>query len=182
MSADRSVRLDVSVPDSGPRTGEGFARGTGQQQRQPDAESRQRFDDAMRATSESGERVEPPQVPQPFALFGSLPPESGQDAKLLPRLDDVLDGLMVDVTGDGRQVRMDLKDEVMPGVTIVIQETQGRLQVDFICSLEDSRLKLNAAAPDHAPQLAQRLGRDVLLRVQTDDEEDPCLFEVAASA
>jgi hypothetical protein len=92
-----------------------------------------------------------------------------------------IERLMVDDGHNGqRQVRMELKDELLPGVTVVIQELDGRLQVDFICSVESSRLRLNEAAPEQARSLAESLRRDVLLRVQTDDDEDPCLLETLA--
>lgn len=183
MSIDRSIRLDVSVPDTGARAGEGFAPG---QQREPDAQDRQRFRQALAGAPAQPPAEAPtqqaPQALQPFALFGAPPPATSAPApQLPPAFDDMLTRLLVDDQHGSRQVRMELSEDVLPGVTVAIQEAEGRLQVDFICRVEASRLKLNAAAPQHAPQLAERLGRDVLLRVQTDDEEDPCLFEVAAS-
>ena len=182
MSTDRSIRLDVSVPDLGARAGEGFASGSGQQGA-ADSQARERFDRAFAppplAPAETGAADA---IPKPFSLFGSVSPEQGvSDSTMAPQLHELLDRLMVDDEAGGKQVRMDLKDDLLPGVSIVIQEAEGRLQVDFICRAEASRLRLNAALPAQAPLLAQRLERDVLLRVQTDDLEDPCLFEVTAS-
>jgi hypothetical protein len=54
--------------------------------------------------------------------------------------------------------------------------------VDFVCSNEQSRLQLNRAAPNLANQLADRLKQDVLVRVQTDDDEDLCLYEIVGTA
>jgi hypothetical protein len=182
MSTDRSIRLDVSVPDLGARAGEGFASGSGGQGA-ADSQARERFDRAFAPPAPPPADTEAAQqIPKPFSLFGSMPAEpDGTDSTPETRLDELLDRLMVDDGSGGKQVRMDLKDDVLPGVSIVIQEAEGRLQVDFICRAEASRLRLNAALPGQAPQLAQRLERDVLLRVQTDDPEDPCLFEVSAS-
>jgi len=76
---------------------------------------------------------------------------------------------------------MDLKDDVLPGVSVVVQEAEGRVVVEFICALEPPRQRLAAAVGQHAQELAGRLRRDVLVRVVTDDPEDPCAVEAAAS-
>lgn len=130
-------------------------------------------------------------LPSPLTLFGAphvAPVAAVTEAataqeELSSHLREVVAHLMVgDGRSGGRQVRMDLQDEVLPGVTVVIEEQQGRLQVDFLCRQEPSRLRLVAAAPEQAPQMAQYLRRDVLLRVQRDDDADPRPFEVAANA
>lgn len=130
-------------------------------------------------------------LPSPLTLFGAphatpvapVAEAARTQDELSSHLHEVVAQLMVgDGRSGGRQVRMDLQDEVLPGVTVVIEERQGRLQVDFLCRQEPSRLRLVAAAPEQAPQMALYLRRDVLLRVQKDDEADPRLFEVAANA
>ena len=131
------------------------------------------------------------EFPSPLALFGApqaaplAPVGHAVEAheELSSRLREVVAQLLVsDGRYGGRQVRMDLQDDALPGVTVVIEEKEGRLQVDFLCREELSRLRLVAAAPEQAPQMAQFLRRDVLMRVQRDDEQDPRLFEVAAAA
>lgn len=128
-------------------------------------------------------------LPSPLTLFGapqgtpvaSLGNTAEAQEELSSRLREVVAQLMVsDGRYGGRQVRMELQEEMLPGVTVVIEEREGRLQVDFLCREEPSRLRLVAAAPEQAPQMAQHLQRDVLLRVQKDDEQDPRLFEVSA--
>jgi len=79
-------------------------------------------------------------------------------------------------------VRLDLKAEVLPGVTVSVYEEDGRLVAAFACASEASRETLNRCAPVLAQELAQSLARAVLVRVSTDDPEDPCLFEAAAAA
>ena len=96
------------------------------------------------------------------------------------RISEMVDRLMVDSEGAGRQVRIDLKDGALPGVTLVIQEQEGRLQVDFVCREEAVRVRLNREAEGHATLLAGRLGREVLMRVMADDDEFPCIHEVVA--
>ncbi len=142
-------------------------------------------------TPHAAHREVPRELPSPLSLFGApqaapvVPVVHAAEAQeaLSSRLREVVAQLMVsDGRYGGRQVRMDLQEEMLPGVTVVIEERDGRLQVDFLCREEPSRLRLVAAAPDQAPQMAQYLQRDVLLRVQKDDEQDPRLFEVAAQA
>jgi hypothetical protein len=88
------------------------------------------------------------------------------------------------LVGDGssgrREVRIELKDEVLPGVTVCVYEDQGLLVADFVCASEPSREKLCACAQALAGELAGSLNRAVLVRVSTDDPEDPCPFEAAA--
>lgn len=186
MSTDRRIDLNVGVPDFGARQ---FQTGAGgdQQRRldQPDQNAQDRFEQALAGQASmpevAPERVSPP---SPFSLLAGLG-ASAPDAKEASRIADVatrigesIERLMV---GDGqhgnRQVRMELKGDVLPGVTVAIQELNGRLQVDFICSNEESRLRLNAAAPAQANTLAGRLQREVLVCVQTDDVDDACLVE-----
>lgn len=191
MTGERAIRLDVSVPDLGARAGQQERPGGGSRQLLADAQDRQRFEQSLASASPEdapdGERS----LPSPLDLLGGHRPAVASAPRMEPampafdagRLGDTLSRLMVgDGRSGGRQVRMALKDDVLPGVSVVIEEVDGRLQVDFICSVEDSRLKLVQALPEQAPVLARRLGRDVLLRVQTDDEEDLRLTEVAASA
>ena len=108
--------------------------------------------------------------------------QAPERSALNQRLTTVIAGLYVgEGAHGGKQVRLDLKEDALPGVTVAIEEVGGRMQIDFTCSVEASRLRLNDAVPEVAPQVAGRLERDVLMRVQTDDEEDRRLFEVAAS-
>jgi len=79
-------------------------------------------------------------------------------------------------------VRLDLKAEVLPGVTLSVYEEEGRLVAAFTCASEASRETLNRCAQSLADELAQSLARAVLVRVSTDDPEDPCLLEAAAAA
>ncbi len=89
--------------------------------------------------------------------------------------------LMVGEQSGRKQVRVDIDEEVLPGVTLVIEESEGRLEVEFTCANEESRLRLNDALGWQASELARRLARDVLMRTQTDDPDDLHVFEVAAS-
>lgn len=199
MSVERGIHLDVSVPDFGQQAFTPDMHGRGDKpMHQPDDHAAERFKAAMEGTAAgAGSDAKDPAVElqRPGGLFDLFGP--AHRASALPavtaegphrsagdwarQMGDSIERLMVDDGQHGsRQVRMQLKDDVLPGVTVAIQECDGRLQVDFVCSVEASRLRLNEEASSHARTLADRLQRDVLVRVQTDDDEDPCLLETLA--
>jgi hypothetical protein len=191
MSVDRRIDLNLSMPDFGAgglQSGKGDASAN---RHLPDEAAEQRFAAALAGDGKSEEKQTPVTNASPFALFQqSAPSVQGKRNETMPRqseltenLGNEVERLMVsDGSSGNRQVKMELKDDLLPGVTVAIQELEGRLQVDFVCSVESSRQRLNSALPDLASTLAQRLGRDVLMRVQTDDEDDPCLLEALGSA
>lgn len=69
------------------------------------------------------------------------------------------------------QVRLDIKPEFLPGVRVILQEAGGRIQVDFICLAESSRRLLGSVARREATEMARRCGRDLLLRVHSDEDD-----------
>ena len=187
MSIDRHINLDLSM--AGLRTDVAGTRAgsTGTQERgTADPEAEKRFQAALSDESTTTQPPDEASTTDLYSLFRappasapSLAPEAmTRHAELSKSLISEVGRLMVgEGSGGGRQVRMELKDDVMPGVTLAIEERDGRLQVDLICSVESSRIRLNEALPSLASTLARRLGRDVLMRVQTDDEDDPRLLE-----
>lgn len=194
MNTSRSIHLDVRTPDMG---GQSLSPGLGQSHTssQPDAQAQQRFEQAMSQTTDqaappSSEMPSQPEAPMALFVPGRLPAtpalagtESGVWRDAGRQIAEAVEQLMVDEDSRGqRQVRMDLKDEVLPGVTVAIQEAEGRLRVDFLCRHEAPRLQLNAAASAMANELAHTLRRDIWLRVQTDDDEDPRTHEAFASS
>lgn len=189
MTIDRSIHLNLSMPDPGAAGADAQgSRGMGQARQEADPQARDNFRKALAgepADAKAGKAEGEGEAPAPFALFGSLraPAAPPEPSEVFAQLDELLSGLMVgEGGGGGKQVRMTLAEDVLPGVTVVIEEAQGRVCVDFICAVEPSRLRLNGELPARAPEMAARLARDVLLRTCTDDEEDPCLFEVLACA
>ena len=187
---ERRISLDTGIaqgmPDLDQWGGEGARRDA------PDAD-RRAFEQAL---ARDGQRN--PDKPEnaggalavpstPFALFGGVAAGASQPeaapSELAQHLAQAADRLLV---GDGsagrREVRIQLKDEVLPGVTVSVHEDEGRLVVAFVCASEVSRERLNACAQALADELARSLGRAALVRVSTDDPDDPCLYEVAAAA
>lgn len=196
--SEKRIDLNLSAPDLAST----LARERGEQapqsmpMPQPDVRDETRFAAAL--TAEDGTKTDADvdddadaqmnarlanDVPRPFALFGTRPavPSAGVPAGVLMPLAESLgyavERLMVGEGRSGNQVRMELKDELLPGVTVAIEAQEGRMQVDFFCRIERSRLLLNNALDAMAETLAQRLQRDVMMRVQTDDAEDRCLVE-----
>jgi len=129
----------------------------------------------------------PPDLPRPFAFF-SEPLRSGEACGDVPhglarQLSDIADRLLV---GDGssgrREVRIDLKAEVLPGVSMSIYEEAARLVVEFTCVLDASRDTLCRCAQPLADQLADSLHRMTMVRVHMDDPDDLRPFEAAGAA
>ena len=184
---ERRIDLDIglarSMPDLG-QTGAGSAR------RDASDADRQAFQQAL--SSDGGDPAPetadtPLDTPRPFALFPGLtassPASSAAPAGLAQALGEAADRMLVGDGGSGRrEVRLDLKAEVLPGVTLSVYEEEGRLVAAFVCASEASRETLNRCAQTLADELAQSLARAVLVRVSTDDPDDPCLFEAAAAA
>lgn len=189
MTADRSVSLRLDVNQQAlTDTSTQHQRDT---PREASPESRDAFRQAMRGASTSGpdtatsdgqvsstssEETLPRGIPPVV-----LPPTHGAgraslDATLQQNLCGSLERLLV--SDDNREeVRLDLKDDALPGVSIRILEDEGRLVVCFTCSVDSVRRRLDAAINELAQQLADRLHRDVLLQVQTDDPQDLRLNE-----
>jgi hypothetical protein len=122
--------------------------------------------------------------PAPFALFGAgRAAPAAETAQAPSGLANVLaqSAEQLLVNDDGRrEVRVELKDDVFPGVSVAVFEDEGRLVAAFTCSVEASRERLAASAPTLAGDLANSLSRPTRVQVQTDDPEDPCLVEASA--
>lgn len=195
--------LKLDVMPSHPRLGQGdlaahaeaggahpgAGSGAGQKPAMPEAAAQQRFEallagglqgggDAL-ASSSAAALASPLAVGLPSFGFGPLSgPSSATPTPPVQAFADQISRVMVSSDGGGsRQVRLDLDDSALPGVTVTVQEQEGRWQVSFVCRQEPPRLQLSAQAPWMADTLAERLKRDTLVQVRTDDDEDPCLVE-----
>lgn len=185
MSIDRRIGLDTAITQ-----GSGLAQSDGQAAgRQASDADRRAFEQAL-AQGQDGDAQESalPAVATPFSLFGAaaaaaLPPTDTPPGALAEALLGSAEQLLVADGSQGRrQVRVELKDDVLPGVSVSVYEEAGRVVADFICANEGSRERLTAMARPLAEQLADSLGRDARVRVSADDPEDPCLAETDASA
>jgi hypothetical protein len=189
---DRRIGLDTAVPQGMPGSSTRFGAGGADVRGQASKDDRQAFEQALsseQAQTPAPSEAAPVDVPRPFALFGAFAaPASAPAAGGAPAPGELTQGLRQAaerlLVGDGssgrREVRVELKDEVLPGVTVCVYEDQGLLVAAFVCASEPSREKLCACAAALAGELASSLNRAVLVRVGTDDPEDPCPFEAAA--
>ncbi|MEC4720723.1 flagellar hook-length control protein FliK [Noviherbaspirillum sp. CPCC 100848] len=150
---------------------------------EPNQQDRSRFEQAMHAPSPSEPQAPAPATapPSPFSLFGavapapSLPPAPRSG---FPDAAGLLQRLMVSRDGENAQVRMELDEDHLPGVTVSLYEDKGLLTVEFVCRNEEPRRLLNQAAAALAQEMADNLNRPVIWCVMTDDEEDRCRYEV----
>jgi len=196
---ERRIELDIGLGGGMPDLGQP---GAGGPRREASDADRRAFEQALARDGggASGEAADasadspadaPAQTPRPFALFAGpgpaapapAPAPAAAPAGLAQALSEAADRMLV---GDGssgrREVRLDLKAEVLPGVTVSVYEEDGRLVAAFACASEASRETLNRCARALAEELARSLARPVRVRVSTDDPEDPCLLEADADA
>ncbi len=184
MSIDRRIGLDTAIAQ-----GSGLAHSDGQAAgRQASDADRRAFEQALaQGQNDDGRAPAPPAAATPFSLFGAAaaaaPPADPPSQALAEALLGSAEQLLVADGSQGRrQVRVELKDDVLPGVSVSVYEEESRVVADFLCANEASRERLMAMARPLAEQLADSLGRDARVRVSADDPEDPCLAETDASA
>ena len=194
MSIDRRIDLDNGfssrfAPQNFDQAGTSLKSDT-----PPSDTDRKAFQDALAADRDSA----PPAAAKPaaaetlpsapFALFGAgrIATASASHAAapsgLATALTQSAEQLMVNDDGGRREVRVELKDDVFPGVSVAVFENEGCLVAAFTCADESSRERLSACAPALAKELAQSLSRATLVQVQTDDPDDPCLVEARGDA
>ncbi|MBV7485196.1 hypothetical protein [Bordetella sp. BOR01] len=182
MSIDRRIGLETAIPQGMPDLPESGA----ETRRDASDADRRAFEQAMAQGDGAAPADTPAATPRPFALFGvpqgtAAPGTFDPPEGLADMLASSADRLLV---GDGsagrREVRIELKDDMLPGVTLAVYEEAGRLVAGFVCANEASRERLCGSARVLAQEMAQSLARPALVRVSTDDPEDPCLLEEAA--
>lgn len=188
MSIDRRISLETAIPQgmSTPSQSGGERR-----QHASDAD-REAFQQALSQSGDDSNATSEgkPDMPRPFALFGAGASPAGPGAadagddvatRLARDLGSSVERLLV---GDGssgrREARLDLADDLLPGVSVSVFEEAGRVVAAFVCANETSRERLAACAATLASELAQALSRSTLVRVTTDDPDDPCLLEAPA--
>ncbi len=94
-------------------------------------------------------------------------------AELEKNIARMASSLMVGESRHGAIVRMELSRENLPGVVMEVFKNEGALVAQFICSNEQSRTRLARSVSWLGDSLSGRLNTDTLIRVQTDDPEDP---------
>jgi hypothetical protein len=170
---ERPISLDLRMPssrsESGPQSGMGTPT-------QPGDDSRARFAQAMKAADLAPPAAAPAEaaLSHPMGLFGGAASATSAQAAVNP---GVLDLLRQSVGGlqigqEQRSVRMDLADDLYPGVSVSVFEDAGAWVAEFRCTEADSFQSLATPAQDMARQLANDLGRDAVWRV-IDESQGP---------
>ncbi len=185
MSIDRRIDLDSGLASRFAAQEFDTSAGNYKPGSQASEQDRQAFERALAAGTPTPEPKTP--ATAPFALFGAAPvPGTPAAAPAPSALSDALaqcaNQLLVAEEGGRREVRIELQDEVLPGVSLSVFEDEGRLVAAFTCANESSRERLVASAPALAAEMAASLSRATLVQVQTDDPDDRCLIEARADA
>lgn len=179
---DRRIALNTNTPSLTQDT----AQDSPSRQRDTPADAeRERFEQAL--AGDTPRPSAPQKADSPFALFGAGAAHSAPDASSsghgpdLAPLADAIEQLMVGEGRNGAMVRVAVADDILPGVSINVSEEGGAWLVECECADEDSRELLCARASGMAQEMADRLGRESLWRVTTDDPEDRRPLEVRAA-
>lgn len=175
---ERSVQLHVKTPTE--RQDMGWGQSSSQLPDTPEQGSQQRFAQAMKATELAPAVPLPGQtdaasLSHPMGLFGAstLAPTPAAHSALLPLLPLLRDSLRgLQVGQDGRRVRLEISEELYPGVSVSVFEDAGAWVAQFVCSQRPPYQELAACAPEMARKLADELGRDALWRV-IDESQGP---------
>ncbi len=180
---DRRISLDTALTQGMPDFSQS---GAGGSRRDATDTDRHAFEQALAQSGDSpdGELKAPPAL-QPFGLYGApAAPSASPPSGLADSLGEAVDRLLVDdgASGGRPEVRITLRDDVMPGVTVSVFQDEGRMVASFSCANETSREKLIRCAQTLADDMSRSLGQAALVQVSTDDPEDLCLFEAAAAA
>lgn len=202
MSTERSIHLDMGMPPR-PDLGEQADSGTPAQKDSRNPEQLQQDAQTFEASLKGSSRPMPakpgaPVPASPFAFFGQpqlaqvvVPHPESDIAEPAPSVASSLDAELNQLAsrllvGQGRNgataVHIQLDAATLPGVTLEVFEADGALVAQFVCTSESSRERLARAVDWLAESLAQRLSRDVLVRVLADDPEDPSPVESRAHA
>ena len=107
---------------------------------------------------------------------GQIQEPGSPSVRAINELSDLLDAAVTRLesgpsASGATQVRLEFKADFLPGVTAVVQQAGGRVQIDFFCAGEASRQFLSAITRREASDMARRCRRDVLFRIHSHDEE-----------
>lgn len=150
--------------------------------READSEDARRFGEMMRRQDGTAEPAPAADAkPSPFDLFRPAhlqsPPPLGGDAlagatDLRTIAEAVVERLLVSDgdTPGSQEVRIQLKDSVLPGTEIRIRQERGNIVVEFVCANADSVRFLDGQRDGLANLLGSRLKDLVEVMVTTADD------------
>jgi hypothetical protein len=185
------VRLDIGAQANGRADSQAAQSGNGGLDDSPEEESLDRFRRALAGGSADGDSLaasqpgaearhasHAPLAPGAFGLFGSImqlshitaPDDSAAASATAHLADEVADRILVS-SDEGREARIAIRNDVMPGVEVRITQEQGRWVVAFIVGDAGSLKVLENAGPTIADELANRLESGI--EVQLIDASEP---------
>ncbi|MCX5590279.1 hypothetical protein [Alcaligenes endophyticus] len=156
-----------------------------QQAMQPPAQKEQTSTPEQKKHHAEPDERQPQSAAQPITML-SLPArvEYAPAASLSPAVQEQLlqqvERLYLAPAAPQAELNLLVRQELLPGVSIRLQEIEGRVLVCFSCAVEPVRRQLDRQVERLAQTLANRLHRDVLVQVQTDDPGDLRLHESLA--
>jgi hypothetical protein len=186
--SERRVGLDLGAPGT-PSPGTGSP-GTGSQPREEadpgQAEMFRRKLAEGEQASAHGAGTQP--LARPFDLFGTgAPPPDPKGAEAAERrarvIEETVSRLLVS-GGSGAgdpEVRIRMKNDLLPGAELRLVERAGRLEVDFVATDPESAAWLAAQAGTLAAEISRRLRREVRVSVRKDDYDTEPVAESNAS-
>ena len=179
MSTHRSIRLDVGTSNNLQRDSLNQEQSFSQTRSDADSQTQQRFEEAMQQKASDRQETSA-NLPSPFSLFGA--PVATQTvttealSNSISQVEQAIEGLMVSDQDGKHRVRIALKEDVLPGVSVNVFEADGRLVVEFCCEQEQSYQLLLKQQSELVQELANRLRKEVLMRV-CDERVTPASVE-----
>lgn len=178
MSTDRRIGLEIGLSQGGAEwdTRQG---GDAERRRDADEADSQAFARALKgADDESLDAARMSAPLTPFGLFGPAPPQAPAAPDAASGLEESLrlaaGRLLVSDQGGGgrREVRVELDEGFMEGVSVSVFEDGGALAVLFRCASERAQQRVSALAQGLADGLAATLRRLVRINLQDRDGAD----------
>ena len=181
--SERRVGLDIGAPGT-PSSGTGSP-GTGSQSREEaDPGLAEMFRRKLEGEQSPAPGANAQLPPRPFDLFGAAAPKGDpKGAEAAERrarvIEETVSRLLVS-SGSGtdtQEVRIRMKNDLLPGAELRLVECGGRLEVDFVATDPASGAWLAAQANTLASEISRRLRRDVRVSVRMDDYDREPLAE-----
>lgn len=151
--------------------------------KQPDADSKLIWQRALHS-KDAAPLSNPEPIPYVTLITGMQPRVNTEHhempAAIQQDLLNILDRILVRDDAHTKEVRISLSDSSFRGLSVRILKDEGRLLFCFICELDTVKRKFDTNAPGLAQQLANRLNQDVLVQVQTNNDNDLRLVEASA--
>lgn len=172
--SDRRVGLDIGSPGTA-STGTGTA--GSQAREEPDQGLANMFREKLAGgETPAGTAQGQPQM-RPFDLFAHAAPapDPGQAAteRRAQVIEETVSRMLVSDASRGgtAEVRVRIRDDLLPGTEVRVSEQAGRLEVHFVATDPASVTWLAAQAESIAGEISRRLRRDVRVSVKREGED-----------